>query len=47
MLTARDLSHEERRMLDQGAVRIIQKGSFSRDDLLAEMNVLTAKGSPG
>jgi signal transduction histidine kinase/DNA-binding response OmpR family regulator len=45
MLTARDLSHEERRVLDQGAVRIIQKGSFSRDELLAEICVLTAKDS--
>ena len=37
LLTARDLSHEERRALDIGTARIIQKGSFSRDELLAEI----------
>jgi CheY-like chemotaxis protein len=40
LLTARDLSHEEKRALDIGAARIIQKGSFSRDELLAELAVL-------
>ncbi|MEK6410764.1 MAG: response regulator [Acidobacteriota bacterium] len=40
LLTARDLSHEERRALDIGTARIIQKGSFSRDELLAEMRVV-------
>lgn len=39
LLTARDLSHEERRALDIGTARIIQKGSFTRDELLAEMRV--------
>jgi len=39
LLTARDLSHEERRALDIGAARIIQKGSFSRDELLAELGL--------
>jgi len=43
LLTARDLSHEERRALDIGTARIIQKGSFSRDELLAELR--TAIGS--
>src|ERR1041384_936763 len=37
LLTARDLSHEERRALDIGTARIIQKGNFSRDELLAEV----------
>ncbi|HYV04973.1 MAG TPA: response regulator, partial [Blastocatellia bacterium] len=37
LLTARDLSHEERRALDIGTARIIQKGNFSRDELLAEL----------
>ncbi|HEY7911125.1 MAG TPA: response regulator [Blastocatellia bacterium] len=46
VLTARDLSHEERRVLDTGAVRIIEKGSFTRDELLAQMSVLTAKDKP-
>ncbi|HEY3138496.1 MAG TPA: response regulator [Blastocatellia bacterium] len=39
LLTARDLSHEERRALDIGTARIIQKGSFSRDELLAEIGM--------
>lgn len=37
LLTARDLSHEERRALDIGTARIIQKGNFSRDELVAEL----------
>jgi len=41
LLTARDLSHEERRALDIGTARIIQKGSYSRDELLAELRVVT------
>lgn len=39
LLTAADLSHEERRALETGASQIIQKGSFSRDDLLAALKV--------
>ncbi|MFL6276944.1 MAG: response regulator [Blastocatellia bacterium] len=38
LLTARDLSHEERRALDTGTTRIIQKGNFTRDELLAELH---------
>jgi signal transduction histidine kinase/DNA-binding response OmpR family regulator len=40
LLTARDLSHEERRALDIGAARIIQKGNVSRDELLAEVKTV-------
>jgi signal transduction histidine kinase/DNA-binding response OmpR family regulator len=40
LLTARDLSHEERRALDIGTARIIQKGNFSRDELLAELGTV-------
>jgi CheY-like chemotaxis protein/two-component sensor histidine kinase len=40
LLTARDLSHEERRALDIGTARIIQKGNFSRDELLAELRMV-------
>ena len=40
LLTARDLSHEERRALDIGTARIIQKGNFSRDELLAELGAV-------
>jgi signal transduction histidine kinase/DNA-binding response OmpR family regulator len=39
LLTARDLSHEERRALDLGTARVIQKGNFTRDELLAELGV--------
>jgi CheY-like chemotaxis protein len=44
LLTARDLSHEERRALDMGTARIIQKGTFSRDELQAEMKVALGAG---
>lgn len=43
LLTARDLSHEERRALDISVSRIIQKGNFSRDELLAEIRLLVDK----
>jgi DNA-binding response OmpR family regulator len=46
LLTARDLSHEERRALDIGTARIIQKGSFSRDELLAEIRMATGATEP-
>ena len=46
LLTARDLSHEERRALDICTARIIQKGSFSRDELLAEISLLTGTKEP-
>jgi signal transduction histidine kinase/CheY-like chemotaxis protein len=42
LLTARDLSHEERRALD-GTARIIQKGSFTRDELIAELSTAIGK----
>src|SRR5262249_21004320 len=44
LLTARDLSHEERRALDIGTARIIQKGGFSRDELLAEIGLAIGSG---
>jgi CheY-like chemotaxis protein len=46
LLTARDLSHEERRALDMGTARIIQKGTFSRDELQAEVRVALGAGEP-
>ena len=46
LLTARDLSHEERRALDIGTARIIQKGSFSRDELLAEIGIAVGEREP-
>jgi CheY-like chemotaxis protein len=44
LLTARDLSHEERRALDIGTARIIQKGNVSRDELLAELKTVIGEG---
>ena len=44
LLTARDLSHEERRALDIGTARIIQKGNVSRDELLAEVKTVLGEG---
>jgi CheY-like chemotaxis protein len=38
LLTARDLDKEERRAVAEGTVRVIQKGSFTRDELLAEVH---------
>ncbi len=50
LMTARDLSRDERQALDSGAVRFIQKGNFSRDELLAEvrqvMNPAMEKTAP-
>jgi signal transduction histidine kinase/DNA-binding response OmpR family regulator len=40
LLTAHDLSHEERRALDIATARIIQKGNFNRDELMAEIKLL-------
>jgi signal transduction histidine kinase/DNA-binding response OmpR family regulator len=47
LLTARDLSYEERRALDIGTARILQKGSVSRDELLGEIGMVlkTERGS--
>jgi DNA-binding response OmpR family regulator len=38
LMTARDLTHEERRALGTNRLRMIQKGDFSRDELVAEIN---------
>ena len=41
LLTARDLSNEERNALMHGPTHLLQKGSFSRDDLLEELHRAT------
>jgi signal transduction histidine kinase/DNA-binding response OmpR family regulator len=38
LLTARDLSNEERTVLNFHSARILQKGNFNREDLLAEIH---------
>jgi CheY-like chemotaxis protein len=38
LMTARDLTHEERRALGCNRPRLIQKGDFSRDELVAEIH---------
>jgi signal transduction histidine kinase/CheY-like chemotaxis protein len=43
LLSARDLSHEERRALDGGTARVIQKGNFTRDELTAELSLAISK----
>ena len=45
LMTARDLTHEERRALGTNRPRMIQKGDFSRDELVAEIHAaLTSSG---
>lgn len=43
LLTAHDLSHEERRALDTVTMGILQKGIFTRDELLAELSLAIGK----
>jgi CheY-like chemotaxis protein len=45
LVTARDLSHEERRALDLSTAQIIQKGNLSRDELLAGISSAMAANS--
>lgn len=40
LLTARDLSNEERKALLHGDTRVLQKGSFTRDDLRREVQAV-------
>ena len=48
LMTARDLTHEERRALGTNRLRMIQKGDFSRDELVAEVNAaLSNRSSDG
>jgi signal transduction histidine kinase/DNA-binding response OmpR family regulator len=44
LVTARDLSHEERRALDISTAQIIQKGNLSRDELLAGIGSVIGTG---
>lgn len=46
LLTARSLSHEERRALDIGTVRFIQKGNFNRNELLSALKGMTNNHTP-
>ena len=45
LMTARDLTHEERRALGTNRLRMIQKGDFSRDELVAEVNAALSNKS--
>jgi GAF domain-containing protein/CheY-like chemotaxis protein len=51
VITARDLSREERERLNGDVERILQKGAYGRDELLAEVRDLVttsvARGKPG
>jgi hypothetical protein len=42
VLTAKDLTAEDRRRLNGSVARIVQKGASSRDDLLREVRDLVA-----
>jgi DNA-binding response OmpR family regulator len=42
VITAKDLTEEDRRRLNGGVERIIQKGATSREELLAEVRALVA-----
>jgi CheY-like chemotaxis protein len=44
LLTARDLSNEERAVLNLHSARLLQKGSFSRQELLTEIQEAMAEG---
>ncbi|MEW6210227.1 MAG: response regulator [Acidobacteriota bacterium] len=46
LLTARSLSHEERRALDIGTVRFIQKGNFNRNELISALKGVTNNHAP-
>jgi signal transduction histidine kinase/DNA-binding response OmpR family regulator len=46
LMTARDLTHEERRALGTDHPRMIQKGDFSRDELVAEIHAALTKRRP-
>jgi signal transduction histidine kinase/DNA-binding response OmpR family regulator len=46
LLTARSLSHEERRALDIGTVRFIQKGNFNRNELISALKGMTNNHTP-
>jgi signal transduction histidine kinase/DNA-binding response OmpR family regulator len=45
LLTARDLSHEERRALDTAGGHIIQKGNFNKDELLTHLLAVAGNGT--
>ncbi|MEO0561898.1 MAG: response regulator, partial [Chloroflexota bacterium] len=43
VVTAKELTEEDRRRLNGGIQRILQKGAYSRDQLLQEVSKLTAR----
>jgi CheY-like chemotaxis protein len=47
LLTARDVSLEERRALGLGSTRIMQKAGFTRDELLAELTLAISNRAEG
>jgi CheY-like chemotaxis protein/signal transduction histidine kinase len=47
VLTAKDLDHEDRARLEGCVKMIVQKGAFSRDDLLAELHKLVSMHTEG
>jgi CheY-like chemotaxis protein len=43
LMTARDLTNEERAALADGATRVMQKGNINREDLLSEVSAAIEK----
>ena len=46
VMTAKDLTDEDRRRLNGGVEHVVQKGAHSRDDLLRELRELVAAHAP-
>ena len=47
VLTAKELTDEDRKRLSGSVQRILQKGAFKRDDLLAEVSRLVKESAYG
>ena len=47
VITAKDLTEQDRNRLNGGVDKVVQKGAFNRDDLLAQVRDLVASYAPG
>ena len=47
VITAKDLSPEERQILEGATERVLQKGSYTREELLAEVHALVEERTSG
>jgi CheY-like chemotaxis protein len=46
VVTAKDLTDEDRRRLNGGAAKVLSKGAHGRDELLSELRALLAARAP-